>query len=105
MNDLPGLDGAAVPQYDVIIGVSDGALSATEIIFINVTKIEEPPVFLNLPDDLSLAENDAGGYTVFTVSTYDADGDTVTYAMTSEPTGAPFTIDANSKYSGCLGKA
>ena len=82
---MPGYDAAG--EYTVTFGVTDGhGGSASETIVITANDTNRPPA-LDPIGDHTVA---AGSGLSFTVSATDPDGDTVTYAALSLPSGATF---------------
>ncbi|MBI5193734.1 MAG: tandem-95 repeat protein, partial [Nitrospirae bacterium] len=73
-------------SYNVTFTISDGSLSANEVVTITVSNVNRSPV-LNAIGAKSVNENVNLN---FTISGSDADGDTVTYSANGLPTGATF---------------
>ena len=70
-------------SYSVTVRVTDGGgLTYDETFTINVTDVNEVPTDITL-SNASVAENAGANATVGTLSTTDADGGTMTYAITS----------------------
>ena len=70
-------------SYSVTVRVTDGgSLTYDETFTINVTDVNEAPTDITL-SNASVAENAGADATVGTLSTTDADGGTMTYAITS----------------------
>ena len=100
------LDYETKASYAVTVSVHDGkdaarepdtTADATHSVTIRVTNVEEPPVFAtNAPTTLEVAENNAAGAPVGTVSATDPDGDALTYALDSA-SDAVFDIDSSGK--------
>ena len=69
-------------SYSVTVTASDGALSGTAAVTINVTDVNEAPAFpSNAPTSVSVDENNAAGAAVTTVTATDPDGTTPTYSL------------------------
>ncbi len=86
-------DAGADNQYDVVIRASDGANGTDLSVQVNVTnENDSAPVFTS-GDNLTSPENTNG--TVFTAAATDADGSTLTYAISGGPDAAQFAIDPN----------
>ncbi len=76
------LDYGTKKSYSVVVTASDGSLSDTINITINVTNVNEAPVFADDSATLSIAENTAADTNVGeAVAATDADEDTLTYAL------------------------
>ena len=89
------LDYETKPFYNLTITVSDaGNLTAVREISINILDVNEAPVIQNLPDTVTIAEDVMGKIPVLTVITVDQDGDVINYSMSSNPSSAPFEINA-----------
>ena len=98
------LDHETKANYTVTVSVHDGkdaagaadtTVDATRSVRIVVADAEEPPAFpANAPTTLSVAENNAAGAPVGTVSAMDPDGDALTYALDSV-SDAVFDIDSS----------
>ena len=98
------LDHETQANYTITVSVHDGkdaagavdtTVDATRRVRIAVGDLEEPPVFpANAPTTLEVAENNAAGAPVGTVSATDSDGDALTYALDSA-SDAVFDIDSS----------
>lgn len=88
-----GLDFESASQHVLTVAVSDGSLSDTATITIDVSNVNEAPVVNN--GSASISEGAVIGSVVTTVTSSDPDaGDGVTYAITAgNPSGA-FVINA-----------
>ncbi|MCX6681833.1 MAG: Ig-like domain-containing protein [Methanoregula sp.] len=84
----PGFDKAPGP-YLVTFAVSDGTLTASEVVTITVVNVNRPPVFGTISDQ-TVNEN---VLLVFTVSATDADNDPLSYSASNIPLGATFNKD------------
>ncbi len=80
----PGFDQAGT--FNLTLQVSDGSLSASRALTINVANTDRAPV-ATAP---TTASTDEGVTVSFTVNGSDADGDTVSLSMQSAPAGATF---------------
>lgn len=88
------LDFETSPQFALQVSISDGSLSATATITINLNDVDEsvnqaPQISSQV---FSLSENNEIGFAVGTVNAGDPDGDAITYSLLS---GDTFSIDAN----------
>ncbi|XP_070577407.1 cadherin EGF LAG seven-pass G-type receptor 2-like [Ptychodera flava] len=59
--DNPGFDFESTTQYTVTLSASDGALTATGTLNVDIVDIEEPPRFLNNNQEVMLDEEQATG--------------------------------------------
>jgi hypothetical protein len=78
--------------YDVIVQVSDGALTDTQAIAVTVTNVNEAPVIISAAA-VNVAENDTAAATV--VATDVDAGTTLTYTITGGADAALFVLDPN----------
>jgi hypothetical protein len=76
--------------YDIVVSASDGNLATTQSLGVAVTNVNEG-VTITSPATATAFENGAG---VATVTSYDIDGDAVTFAITGGSDAALFTINA-----------
>ncbi len=88
------LDFETTPSYSLTVTVSDGSLSATAPVTINLTNVNEAPTFGAASYTFSVAENSSAGASVGSVSASDPDaGTTLTYSLSG--TGSTlFTISS-----------
>ncbi|MDE0472054.1 MAG: cadherin domain-containing protein, partial [Ekhidna sp.] len=86
------LDYETTPTYTLTVRVSDRAAFSMAAVTINVTNVNEAPEISN--QTFSIAENAAVDVAVGTVAASDADGDNLTFAITSGNTDNAFQIDA-----------
>jgi predicted acyltransferase (DUF342 family) len=91
--DAAALDFETTPVFNLTVTVSDGSLSSSAAVTINLTNVNEAPVVA--PQSFSVAENSVNGTVVGTVAASDVDaGTTLSYVLSG--TGATaFAIDAN----------
>ncbi|MBC6401363.1 MAG: cadherin repeat domain-containing protein, partial [Ekhidna sp.] len=87
------LDFETDPNYTLTISVSDGNLSATADITVNVTDVNTAPAIAD--QTFSVAENATNGTTVGTIAASDAEMDRLTFAIFSGNTGNVFALDAS----------
>ena len=81
-------------SYAVTVTASDGALSGSAGVTINVTDVNEAPAFpSNATTSVSLDENNAAGAAVTTVTATDPDGNTLTYSL-DDTSDAVFDISS-----------
>jgi VCBS repeat-containing protein len=88
------LDFETSPSYSLTVQVTDNGapvLSDTAIITVNLSDVNEAPVFTS-PATLTVPENTTA---VLTVTTTDAEGDTITYSITGGADQALFTINGS----------
>ena len=92
--EVPG-DVGANRVYDVVVTVSDGALTDTQAIAVTVTNVDENPVITsNSGGDtaaISIAENTTA---VTTVVASDPEGATISYSITGGADAALFQVDS-----------
>ncbi|MFD2673528.1 cadherin domain-containing protein [Marinicrinis sediminis] len=94
VNDSTQLDYEAGPtSYTLNIEVSDGSLTANAVATINVNNVNESPTATGFT--VGVNENAANGTTVGTVVGNDAEGDTLTYSISSGNTGTVFAINSS----------
>ena len=91
------LDGQTTPQYVLTITVSDGLLTDTVDITVDIIEVNNPPQFTNLPDTVNVREDSTTINVIKTVNADDQDADVITYSMTSSPPTTIFSIDAQGK--------
>ena len=77
--------------YDLTVSATDTVNTTTQAIQVNVQNVNDAPVFTSSAT-LSIAENST---TVGTITTTDADGDTVTYSITGGDDSSWFSINAS----------
>ena len=88
------IDHETTPTYNLTVQVSDGDLSATAAVTINVTNVNDNDPMITSPATASVAENTI---TVLTVMANDADaGTTLTYSITAGADSVQFSIDQSS---------
>lgn len=85
------LDYESKNQYKVSVTASDGVLSTTAEITVNVTNVNETPVFT--AQSFSIAENSPLGSSVGTLSSSDPDGDNITYSWAPGGNVTTFTLN------------
>jgi len=92
--DNPGLDFETETSYDLTIEIEDtGGLTDTAVLTVDINDINEPPEITNLPDSVSVSEDDAGLTTLFTVVATDPEGDTPSFSIASvSPSSSSFAI-------------
>jgi len=72
-----------VEIYTVEISVYDGAINYSEIIVVNVSKYNDPPIFLwNLSNMTEWQNIIEGSQSEFNISAYDEENDTITFNVT-----------------------
>ncbi len=90
------LDRETKASYSVTVTASDGSLSDTIAVTINVTNVNEAPSFASSTATRSIAENTAANTNIGSalVAT-DVDGNTLTYSIPTTGDAAAFSIDSN----------
>ncbi|MFW2380410.1 MAG: cadherin domain-containing protein, partial [Acidimicrobiales bacterium] len=84
------LDYESTSQYDLSVEVSDGVLSDTAIVTVDVTNVNEPPDVSGLA--VAVAENAPLGTVLGTVSASDQENDDLTFAITSGNNNSMFAV-------------
>ena len=74
------LDRENINSYSLTVSVSDGSVTVTEAISINVDNANDPPTFSNAPFNVSVNENINSG-NLLTVSATDDDGDAISFSI------------------------
>ena len=93
INVAGALDHETTPTYTLTVQVSDGSLSASSAVIVNVTDVNEPPVITSNATE-SVAENTT---TVLTVTATDADAGTIlNYSISGGADRALFRINRTS---------
>jgi hypothetical protein len=87
------LDHEAASQHVLTVEVSDGELTDTAQVTVDVTDVNEAPTASNASG--SVAENGSAGAVIGTVATSDPEGDNLTYQITGGNGSGHFAIDAN----------
>ncbi|CAD5121379.1 DgyrCDS9901 [Dimorphilus gyrociliatus] len=84
----------SVKQYIITIEASDGTLTDSKQLTINVTDEQETPNINNLPSTVVVYENHTGPADLLTVLASDEDtGDSITFSLNwTQPSAGPFTI-------------
>ncbi|MFD1789044.1 cadherin domain-containing protein [Sphingomonas floccifaciens] len=83
------------PSYSFTVTASDGSLSTTQTVTLNVTNVNEAPTFTSATRATTVAENVAAGTALFTAGgATDQDvGNTVTYSLSGTDASA-FAVNA-----------
>ncbi len=87
------LDFEAGSVFELQVDVADGVHTVGELITVNVTDVNEPPVTNG--SSASLAEDATIGSTVATVTASDPEGDDLTFTIAGGDPGGWFTIDGS----------
>ncbi len=94
------LDFEATPSFTLTVSASDGSLSDTAAITVNLNNLNDNAP--NIVDaTVAIDENSANSTAVtnisdsFTGTDFDRDGQAITYSITAGDTGGAFTIDAS----------
>ena len=97
------LDYETFPTYQVLFSASDAEMSDALTVKITVEDANEPPTFDSLPASAPVAEDERTAVTVYVATATDVDeGDALTYEIAkTEPSEAPFVIDADTGKSRC----
>jgi len=95
------LDFESIPVFSLIVQVSDGALSDSATVTINLTDVDEDSTTTNQAPTItaatySIAENSVNGTVLGTVEASDPDGDTLTYVIVSGNDAEGFSLDSES---------
>ena len=90
------LDYETLASHTATVTVDDGTLTTSAEITINVTDVNEAPVFGNNSTTFTAAENIAETVIIGTLSATDPDGDAVSYRLTNNVHSDNFEIDVNS---------
>lgn len=85
------LDYETTDTHTLTVTVNDGAFSATETYTVNVSNVDEAPVFVS-GSSVSVGENLGVAITFYTAAANDPEGDSVAYSIVSG--GAGFVINA-----------
>ena len=89
VNDSAALDFETQSNYSLTVEASDGALTDTTTVNINIGDVNDAPVVND--QTFAVDENSANGTSVGTVVADDQDGDTLSYSILP---GTPFAIDS-----------
>jgi hypothetical protein len=93
--NVAALDFETNPSFALTVQVSDGSLSSSATVTVNLNNVNEAPSIV--AQTFSLSENTANSSTVGTVAAADPDaGATLTYSITAGNTGGAFTFVGNS---------
>ena len=84
----------------MLVEASDGSLSDSATVTINLTDVDEDIVITNQAPTItaatySLEENSTNGTVVGTIQASDADGDTLSYRILNGNTGQAFGLDTS----------
>ena len=80
-------------SYSITVQVSDGSISPSQALTVNVTNVNEAPIAQSQPQDSNFSENSTG--VVFRANSLDPDsGDTLSFSLTGDDAG-DFNIDSN----------
>ncbi len=95
---VPNFDFETTSTYTLHVEVSDGSLSQSLDYVVRVTDVNEAPTLDNLPDTVTVSEDETVARGIFVTSVSDQDaGDTLTIAIVSmTPPGGPFLCDSAS---------
>ncbi|MBI5041269.1 MAG: cadherin domain-containing protein, partial [Gammaproteobacteria bacterium] len=92
VNNANALDFETTPSFSLTVQVSDGTLTDTAAVTINLSNVNDAPVVNN--QNFGVDENSANGTVVGSVAATDADGNTLSYSITAGNTNNAFTINA-----------
>ena len=96
VTDSTVLDYETTPVFSLLVQASDGTLSDSAIVTINLTDVEENVAPTITAATYSLAENSANGTVLGTVEATDPDGDTLTYVIMAGNDAEAFSLDSES---------
>ena len=101
MANSSALDYETTPAFSLLIKASDGALSDSATVTINLTDVDEDSTTTNQAPTITaatyiLAENSINGTVLGTVEASDPDGDTLTYTIVSGNDAEGFSLDSES---------
>jgi hypothetical protein len=88
------LDFETVSSYSLNVEVSDGSLTASATITVDVTDVDENLAPEILPQTFSIAENSANGTNVGSVVATDADNDALSFTITSGNESGAFALSS-----------
>ena len=97
--DSSKLDIDSIPSYSLLIKVSDGALSDSATVIIDLIDVEDDIINQQptiLSSTYSIAENSPNGTVLGTVEATDPDGDTLTYVIVNGNDAEAFSLDSES---------
>ena len=94
VNDSTQLNFETTPSYNLEVTASDGTLSDTAIITINLNDLNESPTALNLSNStVDEGIDTSSGYAIGALSSFDPDaGDSATYSIVGGADQASFSI-------------
>ncbi|MBC6409030.1 MAG: cadherin repeat domain-containing protein [Ekhidna sp.] len=87
------LDYETTRTYTLAVSVTDGTLSSTADITVNVANVNDNMPVITAQSSISIGENTPNNTTVGTMQAADADGDDLTFAIASGNDGDAFAID------------
>ena len=87
------IDHETTPTHTLTVQVSDGSLSATAVVTINVTNVNDNDPMITSPASASVVE---GTTAVLTITATDADGNELTYSISGGADRALFSINRTS---------
>ena len=98
VSDSTALDYETTPVFSLLVQASDGSLSDSATVTVNLTDIDEDIVTTNQAPTITeasfnLAENSSNGTIVGTMQASDPDGDTLSYTILSGNTGQAFSLN------------
>lgn len=89
------MDYETVSSYSLTISVSDGTDTVTSPLTITINNVNDKPVFVNTPYNITINENTAAATSVLQVTATDQDSDSITYSFVGM-TSSDFTIHSSS---------
>ncbi|MDB9861840.1 cadherin domain-containing protein [Litorivicinus sp.] len=84
----------AKDQYQFTVTASDGSLTDTVDVTLNITDVNDLPVFASSVDTISVDENSPRSTVIYSASATDEDGDTLSYSLSGTDSSS-LTIDAS----------
>ena len=95
VTDSTSLDYETTPVFSLLVQASDGALSDSATVIINLIDVEENVAPTITAATFTLAENSSTGTVVGTIGASDTDGDTLAYAILTGNTDQAFDLNVS----------
>ena len=99
VSDSTALDYETTPKFSLLVQASDGSLSDSATVTVNLTDVDEDIVTTNQAPTITeasfnLVENSSNGTVVGTIQASDPDGDTLSYTILSGNTDQAFSLNS-----------